>query len=317
MGRKKFGLALGGGVMRGMAHIGALEILQENNLLPDILTGCSSGALVAAAYACGKIDDLKEISLSANRKSRRQMLDFCLTGEGLIKGEKMRDFFDYITDGKNFEDIGGMKLAFVGTDALTGNAVVVDEGSIAEALEITTALPGIAPMKRHKGRLVFDGGTAMMVPARIAYDLGAEKVVAIDVSAKRSLVTRLVGDIRTLMRKTGLGKITRPLVDAQEAIRNAEEKYFLGQVRELMKKINLLDDHINHKFSFLETYLIGLRVISFDYEKGMFHEEEADLAIRPDVFHIRRSDVTRMKELIAEGRKATKNKLDDIRRMII
>ena len=315
MRRKKIGLALGGGILRGMAHIGALEALMENGIAPDILTGCSSGALVAAAYGCGTLGELKEISLSVDKKSRRQMLDFCLTGEGLIKGEKLRSFFDFITSRKNFEDIENVKLAFVGTDALTGKEVVIDQGSIAEALEITTSLPGLAPLKRHKGRLVFDGGTAMLVPAKIAYDLGAEKVIAIDVSADRGLVTRLVGDLRSLMRKTRVGKMAAPMFRMQRKIINSDEHNFLGKARELMQKLHLLDDYVNHKSSFLETYLIGLRAITSDYERGLFHEDQADVAIRPEVFHINRSDVTKIEELIRAGRTGVEKNLNNIRKL--
>jgi len=317
MRRKKIGLALGGGTLRGMAHIGALEALTENNLEPDILTGCSSGALVAAAFGCGKINELKEISLNMDKKSRSRMFDFCFTGEGLIKGKKLRSFFDFITDGKNFEDIKNIKLAFVGTDALTGKEVVINEGNIAEALETTTALPGLAPLKRYKGRLVFDGGTAMMVPAKIAYKLGAEKVIAIDVGAKRSLVTRLVGDARKLMRGTRFGKMAKPIFQAQKKIINADERDFWGRARKLMRKLNLLDDYANHQFSFLETYLIGLRAISSDYEKGLFRDGEADIAIRPDVFHIKRLDITKIDELIREGKKAMEKNLEKIKEIII
>ena len=98
--RKKIGLALGGGTMRGMAHIGVLEVLKKTDIAVDILVGCSSGAIVAAAYACGRIEELKEIALSLNKKGRRKMLDFTLTGEGLIKGGKMRSLFDFFTVGK-------------------------------------------------------------------------------------------------------------------------------------------------------------------------------------------------------------------------
>lgn len=315
MQRKRIGLALGGGTLRGMAHIGALEALAENNFAPHILTGCSSGALVAAAHCCGRLDELKEITLSVDKKSSRQMLDFCLTGEGLIKGKKLRSFFDYITAGKDFEDLVGIKLAFVGTDALTGREVVIDQGSIAKALEITTALPGFAPLPRHKGRLVFDGGTAMMVPAKIAYDLGADKVIAIDVGAQRSLVTRLIGDVRRLMRGTRVGKIAGPMFRAQKKIINSDEHNFLGRARDLMQRLQMLDDYAHHKFNFLETYLIGLKAISSDYERGLFHDDQADISIRPDVFHINRSDVTRIKELIKKGRKAIENKKDEITKL--
>jgi NTE family protein len=314
--RKKIGLALGGGILRGMAHIGALEALVENDIVPDILTGCSSGAIVAASFSCGTFGELKEISLGVNKKSRRQMLDFCLTGEGLIKGKKLRSFFDFITGGKNFEDIKGLKLAFVGTDALTGKEVVINEGNIAEALEITTALPGLAPLKRHKGRLVFDGGTAMLVPAKIAYDLGAEKVIAIDVGADRSLMTRLLGDVRRLMRKTRVGKMAEPMFRMQKRIINSDEHNFLGKARELMQNLNLLDDYVNHKFSFLETYLIGLKAITSDYERGMFRKDQADIAIRPEVFHIHRSDVTKIEEMIKAGRYAVEKDLDKILKIL-
>jgi len=316
MSKKKIGLALGGGILRGVAHIGALETLAENNIEFDILTGCSSGALVAAAYGCGTLEELKEVSLGVDKKSRRRILDFCLTGEGLIKGEKLRSFFDFITSGKNFEDIKDIELAFVGTDALTGKEVVINKGSISEALEITTALPGLAPLKRHKGRLVFDGGTAMLVPAKIAYNLGAEKVIAIDVGAKRSLITRLVGDARRLMRETCVGKMTEPVFRMQKKIIDSDEHNFLGKARELMQKLNLLDDYANHKFSFLETYLIGLRAITSDYERGLFREDQADIAIRPEVFHINRSDVTKIGEMILAGRKSVEKRLDDIVKLL-
>ena len=164
MKRKKLGLALGGGTMRGMTHIGVLEVLEEKDIQPDVLVGCSSGAIVAAAYACGRLEELKEIAMNLNEKSRRKVLDFTLTGEGLIKGRRLRSLFEYLTADKKFEDLNDISLAFVGTDVLTGNEVVINEGSIAEALEITTALPGFAPPRRHRGRIIIDGGTAMMVP---------------------------------------------------------------------------------------------------------------------------------------------------------
>jgi NTE family protein len=194
-----------------MAHLGVLEVLEENKIPIDILVGCSSGAIVAAAYACGRLKELNEIALTLQKKDLRRILDFWLTGEGLIKGRRLRSLFDYLTAHKNFSDIRGVKLAFVGTDALTGKEVIIEKGNIAAALEVTTALPGLAALKRYEGKLVFDGGTAMLVPAKAAYDLGADKVIAVDVSVKRSLVTRTVGDFRKLMRSTRLGKMAKPV----------------------------------------------------------------------------------------------------------
>ncbi|OGI25409.1 MAG: hypothetical protein A3J76_04205 [Candidatus Moranbacteria bacterium RBG_13_45_13] len=316
MKRKKIGLALGGGTMRGMAHVGVLEILEENDIPVDILVGCSSGAIVAAAYACGRLKELKETALNLNEKSRRQALDFTLTGEGLIKGKKLRSLFDYFTAEKKFEDIRGLKLAFVGTDALTGDEVVIDKGHIAEALEITSALPGLAPPKRYKGKIIIDGGTAMMVPAKVAYDFGADFVAGVNVGVNRGFLTRIVGDVRKMMRQSSLAKLAQPIFRAREKIVNSDEKMFLGWAKELAKKIRLLDDYEKHQFNFLEIYLMGLRAMSRDYTKGLFNDKDCDVAIHPDVLHFKRMDIGRTEELIEKGRKAAEEKIDEIRKLL-
>lgn len=314
--RKKIGVALGGGTMRGMAHIGVLEVLEENNIKADFLVGCSSGAVVAAAYACGRIQELKEIAVSLKKKDRRKILDLTLTGEGLIKGGKIKSLFNFLTSEKKFEDIRHLRLAFVGTDALTGKEIIINKGSIAEALEMTTALPGFAPPKRYKGKLLIDGGTAMMVPSRISYEIGAEKVIGVNVGVDRSFLTRAVGDVRKLLRKSQLAKIAQPIFKIEEMIHNADEKNFLGKAKKIMKKIRLLDDYEKHHFNFLEVYLLGLRAMSRDYKKGLFHDSDCDIAIHPDVLHIKRLDVTRTRELIDEGRKAAMRSLPEIKRLI-
>jgi NTE family protein len=316
MPRKKIGIALGGGTMRGMTHIGILEVFEENNFPIHFLVGCSSGAIVAAAYACGKLKELKETAILLKNKDRRKMLDLSFSGGGLIKGKQLRSLFEYLTDGKKFEDIEGLKLAFVGTDALTGNEVVIDSGSIAEALEITTALPGLAPVKRYRGRLVFDGGTAMLVPAKVAYNLGAEKVIGIDVSVGRSVITRAVGDFRKMMRKSTLRRVLNPVFRMGDKALNGGEEKFFGTVKGLMRKLKLLDDYEKHRFNFFEAYLIGLRATSADYKKGLFLDGDCDIAIRPDVLHFKRSDVSQAKMMIEEGRKAAEQKLEEIKKLL-
>jgi NTE family protein len=316
MKRKKIGLALGGGTMRGMTHIGVLEVLIENKIPIENIVGCSSGAIVAAAYACGNLNELKKIATSLEKKDRKKVLDLTLTGEGLIKGGKIRSLFDYLTAEKRFEDIKHLKLAFVGTDAISGEEILINEGSIAEALEITTALPGFAPPKRYKGRMVIDGGTAMMVPAKVSYSIGAKKVIGVNVGVNRSFLTRAVGDIRKLLRDSRLARLARPIFQIEKKIFKADEKKFLGKARKIMEKIHLLDDYENGHFSFLEVYLLGLRAISRDYKKGIFHDSDCDVAIRPEVLHIKRLDVTRSHELILQGRKAMEKKIEEVNKLL-
>lgn len=316
MKRKKLGLALGGGSMRGMAHIGVLEVLEENNIQPDILVGCSSGAIVAAAYACGRMKELKEIAMSLDKKGRRKVLDFTLTGEGLIRGRRLRSLFEYLTAEKEFEDITIPRLAFIGTDVLTGTEVVIDKGNIAEALEATAALPGLVPPKRWRGRFIIDGGTVMMVPSKIAYQLGSDVVVGVNVGVNRNLLTRIVGDVRKLMRQSQLAKLAQPIFRVRDKVIDFKGERFLGRAKEIMKKIRLLDDYKKHRFNFLEVYLLGLRAISQDYQKGLFRDSDCDVAIQPRILHIKRLDVTKSRELIREGRKATEEKMKKIKDLL-
>jgi NTE family protein len=313
---KKIGVALGGGTIRGMSHIGVLDVLAENKIPVDILVGCSSGAIIAAAHACGKLKELKEIATSLESAGKRKILDFTMTGEGLIKGGKIRSLFNFLTAEKKFDDLIGINLSFVGTDAVSGNEVVVDKGSIAEALEITTALPGLSPPKRYEGKMVIDGGAVMMVPAKVAYSRGADIVIGVNVGVNRSFLTRTVGDIRKLMRRSGLTKLAKPIFRAQNKVLSADEKKFLGKAKEIMKKIRLLDDYEKHHFNFLEVYLLGLRAISQDYKKGIFQDSDCDIPIRPNVLHIKRMDMSKSPELIAEGRKATEEKIREIKKML-
>ena len=100
-----------------------------------------------------------------------------------------------------------------------------------------------------------------------------------------------------------------------KALNSSEEKFF-GKVRHLMRKLKLLDDYESHKFNFFEAYLIGLRAISADYKKGLFLDGDCDIAIRPNVLHFKRSDISQTKEMIEEGKRAAENILGEIKKII-
>jgi NTE family protein len=316
MKKKKIGLALGGGTMRGMTHIGVMEVLKENKVPIDVLVGCSSGSLTAAAYACDRLGELKQFALSTRKKDGKRLLDFNVKGSSLIKGKVFRSLFDFITLHKNFEDLGYPSLAFVASDPLRAETVTINEGSISEGLEMTMGVPGLFPPKKYKGRLVVDGGATMIVPTQTAYDLGADFVIGVDVSVNRSVPVRLVGDIRSLLKESGLYKIASPIFKLQEKIHHIDEKKFLGKAKKFMQKIKLLDSYDKEYLNFIEVYLLGLRMTSADYKKGLFREADCDVSIKPDVLHVKRRDVTRMRELIKRGRKAAREALPKIKKAL-
>lgn len=179
----KIGLALGGGAARGLAHIGVLQVLEEEGVPIDYLAGTSMGALIAALYASGHSADM--IARLARGLRRQHWMDLKLPGMGLIAGEKIQGILNILCQGKNIEDLD-KPLGVVATDLETGEEVVLTRGSLAAAVRASIAIPGIFAPVRIDGRLLVDGGVLDQVPVGVVRRLGADIVVGVNVSATLS-----------------------------------------------------------------------------------------------------------------------------------
>ena len=177
----KVGLALGGGLARGLAHIGVLKVLEEKGIRVDFLAGTSMGGFIAALYACGL--KLKLIERLAQRISRRTWMDPVFPRMGLIAGEKLEQLLHMLTGRRSFSDLD-MPLAVVAVDLISGERVVVNEGSIARAVRASCAIPGIFTPVEIGGKLLVDGGVLEKVPAPTVRKMGADLVIAVDVGSQ-------------------------------------------------------------------------------------------------------------------------------------
>ncbi len=161
----RIGVALGGGSARGFAHIGVLQVLAEAGVRPTLLAGTSFGALIGALYGAGWT--LAELERDAVGTSGRGLagtiLDFGLHKASLFDGTRLESFFDRLLDGRQFSDLE-TPLVVAATDADTGEAVLLDSGSIARAIRASTALPGIFSPVEIDGRRLMDGGIGPAVP---------------------------------------------------------------------------------------------------------------------------------------------------------
>ena len=179
MKEPKIGLALGSGGARGLAHIGVLKVLEEENIPIDMIAGTSMGALVAAFYAAGQdIDALLKISRTFKRK---YFIDMTMPKLGFVLGKRIKDFIRIFTFNKKIEELN-LPVALVATDIHTGEKVVFREGPIAEAVRASISIPGIFVPETVNGRLLVDGGVSDRVPVSVVRDMGADIVIAVDVS---------------------------------------------------------------------------------------------------------------------------------------
>lgn len=175
----RIGLALGGGAVRGAAHIGVLDVLDRAGLRPAVITGTSAGALVGALYAHGMSP--ADIAKLAQTLRWARLVRPGRTRKALFETSKLGLFLEAALDGVDFDDLD-VPFAAVACDLTTGREVVMRSGPVAGAVLASAAIPGVFSPVERDGHLLVDGGLVTMVPAALAREMGADIVIAVDVS---------------------------------------------------------------------------------------------------------------------------------------
>ena len=176
----RIGLALGGGAARGFAHIGVIQVLEEAGIKPDLVVGTSAGSLVAALYAAGRPGpDLARLALGMDESA---ITDWSFPGRGLIRGEALARYMREQTGGRTIEQLP-MPLGIVATDLDSGAAVLFQRGDVGAAVRASSAVPAVFQPVMIGTREYVDGGLVSPVPVRFARQMGAELVIAVDISS--------------------------------------------------------------------------------------------------------------------------------------
>ncbi len=202
-GELRLGVALGGGSARGYAHLGALASLERNGLAPDVIAGTSFGAVVGALYATGR--PMSELLAQAEAMRRRDVFpyvaDFGLHRAALFRGTRLEAYFDRLLEGRHFSDLV-KRLVVVTTDIDSGERVLLEQGSLAEALRASTAIPGVFAPALVGGRRLIDGGIGSPVPLSTLdeFDLDVAIGIGAGMEASDSGTIRFA---RKLMRSSG------------------------------------------------------------------------------------------------------------------
>ena len=179
--RAPLGLALGGGVARGWAHIGAMRALIEAGIKPDIIAGTSIGAIVGAAYLSGKLDVLEKWARSLTHRRMMGYMDVRWGGSGLLRGERIARLLNHYMGDVRIEKLD-RKFAAVACDLRTGYEVWLQRGPIVPAIRASYALPGAFEPVKVDGRYMIDGALVNPVPVSACRALGAHMVIAISLN---------------------------------------------------------------------------------------------------------------------------------------
>ena len=178
----RIGLALGGGAARGFAHVGVLQVLEEAGIRPDLVVGTSAGSLVAALYASGR--SATQLQQIAEGMEEAAFTDWTLPllNRGMLRGESLARYVNAQVTGRLIEQMP-LRLGIVATDLHSGEGVLFERGDTGTAVRASSAVPAVFVPVRIGGREYVDGGLVSPVPVRYARKMGAELVVAVDISS--------------------------------------------------------------------------------------------------------------------------------------
>lgn len=176
----KIGLALGGGAARGFAHIGVIKALEAQGIVPDIVVGTSAGSVVGALYASGMSGfDLQKLALDMKED---MVVDWTLPDRGVLKGEALEAFINQKVKGRSLDKLA-KPFGAVATDLMSGEMVLFRLGNTGRAVRASSTVPGVFQPVEISSREYVDGGLTSPVPAQSARAMGADFVIAVDISS--------------------------------------------------------------------------------------------------------------------------------------
>jgi NTE family protein len=177
----KIGLALGGGGAKGFAHIGVIKMLEASGIHPDVVAGTSAGSVVGALYASGM--DAFQLQETAFGLDEAKIRDVRLFSGGLVQGQALQDYVNRLVHKQPIEQLK-IPFAAVATELETGKRTVFVRGNTGQAVRASSSIPGVFEPTEIGGRHYVDGGVVAPVPVDAARQLGADFVIAVDISAR-------------------------------------------------------------------------------------------------------------------------------------
>ncbi|MBN2224591.1 MAG: patatin-like phospholipase family protein [Deltaproteobacteria bacterium] len=278
--RLKVGLALGSGGARGLTHLGVISALTSAGVKIDFVSGTSVGALVGAFLAAGKLDDLIAFTAPLTLKESLKMADIMFPTSGLIEGKKIEQFLRKHLGTVKIEDLP-VPFACVATNFYTGQEVLINRGDLVTAVRASISIPGVFKPVAADGMLLVDGGVVNPVPVQVVRDLGAEFIIAVDISP----------EIANKMT------VQHPIIDPGQGS---------GKSRKGEARLPNIFDIIMGSIMIMESQIVDMRMKT----------ELPDVIISPSVSDIGTYDFHRYREGVERGESAAGQVISQIRKYI-
>ena len=314
----KFGLALGGGSARGLAHVGVILALEAYNIPIDIIAGTSIGSVVGSLYAAGaSIDQLEEAALSMKKSTTLFLIDLTLPHSGLISGKRIEEMLNNLAlEDRTFDDLK-IPFAAVATDVESGAEVILNQGKVIDAVRASIAIPGIFTPVKYQNYYLVDGGVVDPVPVDVVQKMGADIIIAVSLARINPYTTILMID-----KETGHLKEVENLEDLRI---NKEESPKFKDTEEFTSFVDEEKGILKQKIEQVKSKLEGPNIFeiinqSLDIMEAKITDqslEGADVVIVPfGIKEINLFDFDKAEMLIKGGIMATMINIPEIKRAI-
>jgi len=289
MAKPKIGLALGGGVAKGWAHIGVIHAMKEAGIEPDVIAGTSIGALVGGAYLSGHLDTLEIWARALNKRRILGYLDLTIGGSGFISGDRLAKLMGKYFGHLNIDDLD-RQFIVVTTELATAHEIWLREGPLVQAIRASYALPGVfAPIKIND-RWLIDGSLVNPVPVSVCRAFGARLVIAVNLHADAYGKVNLEEGQR-LEQENDDDTVPTTLAETIKA----------SPQRTLMKQLF----GSGKKAPGVGTVMLGaLNIVMDRLGRSRMAGDPPDVLVAPRVGHISLLDFDRAEETIELGRQA-------------
>jgi NTE family protein len=292
--RLKIGLALGGGAARGWSHIGVMRVLEREGIVPDVIAGCSIGAVVGGCYAASRLDELEQFALSLTKRRVMGLLDFHISGSGLIAGDRLKRLLERDLGTARVESLP-LRFATVATELGTGHEIWLTRGPLVETMRASYALPGVFDPVRVGGRWLMDGALVNPIPVTVARALGADLVICVNLN----------GDIR--LRGTVIQSHGADEDIVEMAIEEPRRWAFFGARREAPARPKAADAP-----GIAAVMVDAFNITQDRIARSRLAGDPPDVMICPKLSPVGLFEFHRADECIELGREATERALPDI-----
>ncbi|MGY8986059.1 MAG: patatin-like phospholipase family protein [Sphingomonadales bacterium] len=297
--RPRIGLALGAGVARGWTHIGVIKAMEKHGIKPDMVAGTSIGAVVGGAFVSGGLERLEKWSKNLSKINFFRFLDFKIRGGGLFGAEKLTKVMKDSFGNKNFSEL---KIPFiaVGCDIMTGHEIWMKEGRMVDAIQASFALPGIFEPVDYQGKWLVDGALVNPVPVSVCRAMGADLVIAINLSED------IYGKARA--KREGIVGTGTYGVFSELALKPVKKNTTMSKtiIRQLL-------GHKRGAPSLFANMVASLNIVQNRLSRSRLAGDPPDIQISPKCGHIGLMEFHRAEEMIKIGEAAFEKELETIK----